>query len=163
MKKIILSGAIAVFAFTACNSNNERYVDLNTGEYIDLREDTSSGLMVNSASGATVDLYVDTKSHDTVYGRTGKVVNGKVTRTESGKWQVKQEDDEYKAVNGDDKVKHDEDGSKTKDGSATRKVDKDGDIKIEDGNKTIKIDGKTGERKVKKDRNITDKVKKVIN
>jgi hypothetical protein len=35
-------------------------------------------------------------------------------------------------------------------------------VKIENGNTQTKIDGKTGERKVKKDKNLTDKVKKIF-
>jgi hypothetical protein len=164
MKKMIfLVSGVAALAITACNSDNDRYVDLNTGEYVDMRTDSASGLMVNAATGDPVEIYVDTKSRDTVYGRTGKVVNGQVIRTSEGKWTVKQDGDEYKAVSGDDKIKSEDGETKTKDGSVTRKVDKDGDIKIEDGNKTIKIDGETGERKVKKDNNTTDKIKKVFN
>jgi len=164
MKKMMfLFSGIAALAFTSCNSDNDRYLDLNTGEYVDMRTDSTSGLMVNAASGEPVEIYVDTKSRDTIYGRTGKVVNGSVIHTSGGKWEVKQDGDEFKAVNGDEKVKSEDGDTKTKDGSVTKKVDKDGDVKIEDGNKTIKIDGETGERKVKKDKNITDKVKKVFN
>ncbi len=146
----------------SCNSRNDRYMNLNTGEYVDMRTDTTSGLMVNATSGAPVEIYVDTRSHDTIYGKTGKIVNGRVTRLESGKWEVKNNGGEFKVVNGDDKIKIESNESKTKNGNVTTKVEKDGDIKIEDGHKTIKIDGKTGKRKVKKDHNITDKVKNIF-
>ncbi|MFL5773384.1 MAG: hypothetical protein ACJ75F_09515 [Flavisolibacter sp.] len=161
MKLIFLAAAIGAVAITSCNSNRDRYLDLNTGNYVDLKSD-SAGLMVNEKTGAPVELYVDTHTHDTIFGSTGKVVNGHVTHTESGNWVVKQDGDEYKAVNGNEKIKEEGGEIKTKDGSVTKKVDEDGDVKIETGQKTIKIDGKTGERKVKKDHNITDKIKKVL-
>jgi hypothetical protein len=157
----LLAGFISALSIS-CNSNRERYLDLNSGSYVDMKTDSTSGLLVNEKTGAPVELYVDTHTHDTIYGSTGKVVNGHVSHTESGKWVVKEDGDEFKAVNGDEKIKVEDGDVKTKDGSATRKVDKDGDVKIETGDKTIKIVGKTGERKVKKDHNLTDKVKKVI-
>jgi hypothetical protein len=51
---------------------------------------------------------------------------------------------------------------KSKNGNTTIKREGDGDVKIENGRTQVKIDGETGERKVKKDKNITDKVKKII-
>ena len=158
---IIAAGFLSLVSI-ACNSNNERYLDLNTGNYVDLKSDSTSGLMVNETTGVPVELYVDTHTHDTIYGTTGKVVNGHVSKTDNGKWIVKEDGDEYKAKNGDEKIKAEDGDTKTKDGNVTRKVDEDGDVKIETGDKTIKIDGETGERKVKKDHNITNKVKKII-
>jgi hypothetical protein len=40
---------------------------------------------------------------------------------------------------------------KVKSGDYKKEVEKDGDVIIKDGNKKIKIDGETGERKVKHD------------
>jgi hypothetical protein len=51
---------------------------------------------------------------------------------------------------------------KKKKGNYSIKKEGDGDVKIENGNTQVKIDGKTGERKVKKDKNITDRVKKIF-
>jgi hypothetical protein len=45
-----------------------------------------------------------------------------------------------------------EDGeTKIKDGEYKKEVEKDGDITIKDGKTKVKIDGETGEKKVKKD------------
>ncbi len=100
--------------------------------------------MVNADTREPVIIYVDTQSKDTIYGKTGKVINGNVTKTENGKYKYVSNDD------GLDKIKTGDDGAyKVKDGDYKKKVDKDGDIKIKDGDKKIKIDGKTGEKKVK--------------
>lgn len=153
-----------VVAAYACNSNS-RYLDLNTNKYVDLKKDTTSDYMVNSKTGEPVDLYVDTKTHDTVYGVTGEIVNDKVHKTDDGKWIVKMDGDEYKAKSESEnsaKIKKEGDESKLKNGNYSVKREGDGDVKIENGNKQTKIDGKTGERKTKKDKNITDKVKKIF-
>ena len=160
---VLLAGIIAI---CSCNNRQSRYLDLNSNEYISLKKDSVSGYMMNKRTGEPVDVYVDTKTHDTVYGVTGEIVNGRVHKTDEGKWVVKMNGDEYKAKSESEnsaKVKIEGDEYKSKDGSYTVKREGDGDIKIENGNTQVKIDGKTGERKVKKDRNITDKVKKIFN
>ena len=160
---ILLAGIIVI---CSCNNPQSRYLDLNSNEYISLKKDSVSGYMMNKRTGEPVDVYVDTKTHDTVYGVTGEIVNGRVHKTDEGKWVVKMNGDEYKAKSESEnsaKVKIEGDEYKSKDGSYTVKREGDGDLKIENGNTQVKIDGKTGERKVKKDRNITDKVKKIFN
>ncbi len=128
-----------------CSDSDQHYVDLATGKHIDVVKDSTTGEMVNAETKEPVIIYVDTKSNDTIYGKTGKVINNHVTKTDDG----------YKYVSNDvdrEKVKTDEDGSyKIKDGDYKEKVEKDGDVKIKDGDEKIKIDGKTGEEKVKKD------------
>ena len=117
----------------ACN-NESRYLDLSTGNRVDLKKDSTTGLMVDAETGKPVRLYVDRESKDTIWGPTGKVVNGKIVKSDKGEWT-------YSAEN-----EMNNDGSDYK-----RKVEKDGDIKIKDGDKKIKIDGETGEKKVKND------------
>ncbi|HWJ91708.1 MAG TPA: hypothetical protein VNR87_11390 [Flavisolibacter sp.] len=160
--KIFLTGLSAALTLAACNHSENRYLDLNTGEPIGVRKDTTTGFMVNETTGKPVAVYVDTRTRDTISGRTGTVVNGRLIKTSNGTWEVKGEDEELKAKSGDAKIKTEDDEKKVKDGSFTSKREGDGDVKIETGSKTIKVDGKTGERKVKKDHNITDKVKKVF-
>jgi hypothetical protein len=132
MKKISLISIIAAvsFAWVSCESKG-RYLDLNTGKEVELVKDEKTGLMVNKETNEPVDIYVDTKNNDTIYGKTGKVINGEINR--SGEVYVWRGAYEYK--NGDLKVE----------------VEKDGDIKIKDGDSKLKIDGETGEKKVKKD------------
>ena len=105
--------------------------------------------MVDKETGKPVSMYVDTKNDDTIYGRTGKVINGKIRRNkaEDGKYIYVYTDDE----DNDRKVKNEDGESKIKSGDYKKEVEKDGDITIKDGDTKIKIDGKTGEKKVKKD------------
>jgi len=164
MKRIYLV-FIAGAGLVACNRNTDaRYLDLNTGDSLAIVRDSASGEFVDEHTGkAPTAIFVDTRSRDTIYGPTGRVVNGNVQKDDHGTWVVKGGGDEYKAKAEDGtKVKVEGEDSKLKSGSYTRKVDGDGDVKIETGTKTIKIDGETGERKVKKDHNITDKVKKIF-
>lgn len=159
-----LPGLFTIAITYSCNTR-PRYLDLNTNQYINLRKDSASGYMMNSKTGEPVDFYVDTKTHDTIYGVTGEVVNGKINKSNGGRWVIKTDGDEYKAKSESDnsaKVKIEGDEYKSKNGNYTIKRDGKGNVKIENGNTQVKVDGKTGERKVKKDRNITDKVKKIL-
>lgn len=160
-----LAGVVALSVLYACNGSQTRYLDLNTNEYVELQKDSANGLMVNAATGKPVNIYVDTETNDTIYGRTGEVVNGKVHKSAEGQWVVKIDGDEYKAKSESEnsaKIKMEGEEYKSKNGNYTIKREGDGDVKIENGTRQIKIDGETGERKVKKDRNITGKVKKII-
>ena len=163
-KLVFCLSLFAIAAAYSCN-RNPRYLDLNTNKYVDVKKDSASGYMVNSKTGEPVDVYVDTKTQDTIYGMTGEVVNGKVYKSDEGNWIVKMDGDEYKAkseLESSAKIKMEGDEYKSKNGNSTVKTEGDGDVKIENGNRQVKIDGKTGERKVKKDRNISDKVKKIF-
>jgi hypothetical protein len=164
MKGKFIFFCAVIAAMFSCQNSQSRYLDLNTNKYVDLKKDSVSGYMMNSKTGEPVDVYVDTKNHDTIYGTTGEIVNGKIHKTDEGKWIVKMDGDEYKVKSESEnsaKVKIEGDEYKSKNGSRTVK-EEDGDMKIENGKTQVKIDGKTGERKVKKDRNITDKVKKIF-
>jgi hypothetical protein len=134
--------------YSGCKSD-QRYIDLASGEHINIEKDSTTGYMVNADSRKPVNIYVDTKTKDTLYGRTGEVVNGKVKKN-GEKWEY--EDDEFTYKEGDYKLKVESDGDyKIKDGDYKKKVENDGDVKIKDGDKKVKIDGETGEKKVKDD------------
>lgn len=128
-------------AITSCGDNDHRFVDLETGNHINVVKDSANGYMVNADTKEPVIIYVDTETKDTIYGKTGKVINDHVIKTEEGK---------YKYVSNDD-MKSGDGSYKIKDGDYKKKVEADGDIKIKDGDTKIKIDGETGEKKVKKD------------
>ena len=135
MKKLIVPALIAVASiWSACDNADDRYLDLSTGDKVKLEKDESTGLMVNAETKKPVYMYVDTKTNDTIYGKTGVVVNGHVVKVDGKYWY--DGDDDYKVKYGDD---------------YKRKVDEDGDIKIKDGDTKTKIDGETGEKKVKSD------------
>ena len=86
--------------------------------------------MVNADTKEPVIIYVDTQTKDTIYGKTGKVINNHVIKTEEGK---------YKYVSHDDLKSDDDEANKIKDGDYKKKVEKDGDVKIKDGDTKIKL------------------------
>lgn len=145
MKKysLLLTAFAGSLFFAACNDNESRYYNLSTGEAVELEKDEKTGLMVDAETGKTVRVYVDRESKDTIWGATGKVVNGQIVKADDGEWKITNDDDS--------KVKMEDGDYKVKDGDYKKKVEKDGDVKIKDGDKTIKIDGETGERKVSND------------
>lgn len=140
MKKILslLSVAVAALLWVSCSNEKGRYVDLRTGENITIEKDPQTGAWVNSETKEPVYIYVDTKSKDTIYGKTGVVINGRVVKSNDNiYWYDVDLDNEYKV--------------KSEDGDYKMKVEDDGDIKIKNGDTKTKIDGETGEKKVKND------------
>jgi hypothetical protein len=135
--------------------------------------------MINVETGKPVTLYVNSKSKDTIYGPSGKIVNNEIVRLgdmyvykgdddyklqleKDGDYEEKYGDDykvkadadgDYKKKTGEDnKVKRKSNGSyKIKRGDYKKEVEKDGDVTIKNGNVKIEIDGETGEREVKID------------
>ena len=128
-------GISAIVLIASCKDDNSRYVDPDNGHSLSLVKDESTGLMVEKSSDKPVYIYVDTKTNDTIFGATGKVINGKVFML----------DGKYKYAD----MERGTESIKIKDGDYKEKVDKDGDIKIKSGDDKIKIDGKTGEVKRK--------------
>jgi hypothetical protein len=144
MKKLMLALSIVlviVFCW-ACSDSKERYLDLTTGKPIEIQKDEKTGFMVNKETGEPLYIYVDTKKKDTIYAKTGKVINGHVIFDNDKKYVYDE----------DEKLKIDESGGvQYKDGDYKMEVEKDGDVKIKNGEKKVKVDGETGERKVKND------------
>ncbi|MEO7982707.1 MAG: hypothetical protein ABI688_01370 [Bacteroidota bacterium] len=140
MKKfiIVLSAAFLTAFCWSCSDTKERYIDLATGEEIEVKKDDKTGIMVNKETNQPVYMYVDTKEKDTIYGKTGESIKGHVVMGDGNKYM-------YDA---DVNVST---GSEYKDGDYKVEVEKDGDTKTKDGDKKVKTDGETGERKVKKD------------
>lgn len=111
MKKLfVLSSVATVILLTACKQ--PRYYDLTAGRYVELEEDEKTGLMVNPTTREPVYMYVDTRTNDTIYGATGKVINGYVIKTSDGKYKFDEE--EYKVKNDDYKKKVEGDEAKVK-------------------------------------------------
>ena len=128
MKKAVCLSLFAIVLLTACKQ--DRYYDLTAGKYIEVEKD-ENGRVINAETNEPVYMYVDTKSKDTIYGRTGEVINGHVYVTSDGKYKY-DGDDEYKVKYGDYKKKVDGDEVKIKDGDTK--------IQIEDGEKKVKKD-----------------------
>jgi len=124
-----------LFGFISCSDNKDRYVDLRTGNTVELVKDEKSGLMVNATTKEPVYIYVDRKEKDTIYGKTGEVINGHIVVNDNNEYVYEKDFKPYEVKGDDYKVE----------------VEKDGDIKIKDGDSKIKVDGETGEKKVKKD------------
>ncbi|HEY0731093.1 MAG TPA: hypothetical protein VGD33_01640 [Chitinophagaceae bacterium] len=137
MKKLFLSAfSIAMVAgLVSCSDTRDRYVDLRTGKTIELEKDDNTGLMVDATTKQPVYIYVDTRKNDTIYGKTGEVINGHVIVNNNNEYVYEKDFQPYEVKGDDYKVE----------------VEKDGDIKIKDGDSKLKIDGETGEKKVKND------------
>jgi hypothetical protein len=145
----LLFSSMLVVTVASCNTRS-RFLDLNTGQAV--QKDEKTGVMVNSKTGEPVTVYVDRETNDTIWAKTGKVVNGQVAKNDEGNWVIKVDDEEYKAKSDDGRKIKSEDGEhKVKDDNYKKKVEDDGDVKIKKGDKTIKIDGETGEKKVDND------------
>jgi hypothetical protein len=140
MKRIILvaSGMFLISSFMSCADQNAHYIDLESGKHITVVKDSTKGVMVNKETNEPVGIYVDTDTKDTIYGKTGEVINNHVIKTEDGKYTY-----EVHANPDNSNIQESEDYKK--------KVEKDGDVKIKEGDTKIKIDAENGEKKVKKD------------
>jgi len=155
---VIALGLMALGSWTACNraQGAMHAVDLETGETITVITDTTTGKMINAKTGEPVKLFVNKRNRDTIYGPTGQVVNNHLRLTSDGKYvladdfKLKRESDgDYKYKNGNYKEKYENGEYKVKHGDYKREVEKDGDVTIKKGDRKIKIDGETGEVKVK--------------
>ena len=80
--------------------------------------------MVNATTQEPVYMYVDTRSNDTIYGATGKVINGYVIKKGDGKYKFDEE--EYKVKNEDYKKKVEGDEAKVKTDDKKVKTDEEG-------------------------------------
>lgn len=128
MKKLLVVSVAAIIIFTACKQ--QRYYDLTAGKYVELKRDEKTGLMVNATTQEPVYMYVDTRTNDTIYGATGKVINGYVIKTSSGEYKFDEE--EYKVKYGDYKKKIEGDEAKVK--------TNDGKVKTDNEEKKVKND-----------------------
>ena len=141
MKKISLLFIIGASIITvSCSREKAAYIDLRSGKTIEVDKDPVTGVYINKDTKEPVYIYVDTKKNDTIYGKTGAVINGHVVK----RGDTYMYDDDL--IGWDDTIDKE---SKYKSGDYKEKVDADGDVKIKDGDKTIKIDGETGKKKVK--------------
>jgi hypothetical protein len=138
------------------------YIDLNNGDTLDYWYDTDKKTVMNRTTNLPVDLYINTYTGDTVYGRGRFVVNGLVLQGQDGKWKldeskVKMDGDELKIKDGKRKLKIDGQDIKVKDGKNKIKSDekqakiKDGDTKAKVNNEEMKVKDSQGKAKYNKD------------
>lgn len=144
-----------------------RYVDIYTGQEIDLWYDAGRHMTINRSTNEPVEFYINTSNWDTVYGKGQFVVNNLIVKDIDGRYKlddakVKIDGDELKIKDGDRKLKIDGEEFKMKDGDLKIKHDhKDGEGKIKGDSTKIKIDDdelkvKSGDEKYKTE---TDKTK----
>jgi hypothetical protein len=138
----LLALSVATF-LSACNRS--RFLDMSTGNYVDLEPDARTGLLVDKETHQPPYIYVDTKTNDTVYGATGEVINNHVV-IDNGKY--KYDKDEFKLKDGDYKMKIERNEFKEKTATTKTKVERN-ERKIKTAHKKIKIEH--GHRKVKRD------------
>jgi hypothetical protein len=150
MKHITILPGISflILGVISCSDNDSRYIDVNTGKSITVVKDSSTGYMLNAETKEPLTVYYDSQAKDTLYGQTAEVINHKVMRTPDGKYyyEIAKPAVEQKVLTQDEI-----DMELLKNGDYKKKVEKDGDIKIKSGDTKIKIDGETGEKKIKKD------------
>ena len=134
-------------------TNNTKYVDLNSGQPVDLYYDSKKKKTYSASNDQPVALYVNVATGDTVYGEGRYVVNNYIVKTEDGKYKldnrkIKIDGDEIKIKEGDKKFKIEEGEMKIKDGDTKLKADADeSKMKTED----MKTKTEDGETKIKKD------------
>lgn len=153
--KILAISCFILVSMNSCTNTEYRYIDINSGKRIDVITDSATGMAIDSVTRQPVSIYYDTQTKDTIFGKTGKVINNQVVRTADGKYDYI----EPLVVNPVDSMKVIPDNTKSaeqhdlemlnKYGKYKKKVSKDGDIKIVEGDKKIKVDGETGVKTVK--------------
>jgi hypothetical protein len=123
---------------------SNKYVDLRTGEPVDLYYDDERDMTYSAVTNEPVDYYINVTTGDTVYGQGRYVVND---------YLIKSTDGSYKLDEG--KLKVTKDGIKIKNGDAKLKIE-DGDMKMKEGDSKYKSDNdeekmKTDSHKMKTD------------
>jgi hypothetical protein len=117
--------------------NNTKYVDLKTGQPVDLYYSEKKKRTYSANTDEPVDLYVNVATGDTIYGQGRYVVNNYVTKTTEGTYKL---DDSKIKIHGDE--------IKIKEGDKKLKIE-DGEMKIKEGDKKLKVEG--DEAKMKTD------------
>ena len=134
MNKIILIGwMIAMAMAVSCSREKGAYIDLRSGKSIEVERDPVTGSWINADTKESVYIYVDRKTGDTIYAKSGEVINGHIVLQGEEYWY-------------DQDLEH-ENNLRTAD--YKKKTERDCDMKIKKGNVKIKVED--GERKVKYD------------
>jgi len=67
-----------IVGLVSCSGNPYRYVDLNTGKRINVIKDAATGYRIKAETKEPLMVYYDSKTKDTLWGKTGEVINNKV-------------------------------------------------------------------------------------
>jgi hypothetical protein len=149
-QKSIASDSMAVQQPVTENGNTNtpnsatKYVDLKTGQPVDLYYNSKKRRTYSATNNEPVDYYVNTTTGDTVYGRGRYVVNNYIVKTSDGTYKLddrklKVSNEELKLKDGDQKLKVEEDEMKMKDEDMKYKAD-DGDEKMKSEKKKVKTE-----------------------
>ena len=156
MKKImfLVIGCGIILLNTGCNETGFRYVDISTGKRVNIVTDPATGIALDSVTKQPVTIYYDTQTRDTIFGKTGKVINNQVIKTATGYTYNEPVITATDTMNTTTAVKPKTQEQKdlellNKYGKYKKKVSSDGDVKIVEGDKKIKVDGETGKKTVK--------------
>ena len=139
------SGKPDTAMMTMKDTSSPRYIDLKTGQPVELYYDAKSRRTYSSVTNEPVEFYVDVNSGDTVYGRGRYVVNNYIVRSADGM---------YKLDAG--KIKMDKDDLKLKDGSKKFKMDN-SHMKMKGWEGKMKGDSTSGKMKGNDMKKKTDK------
>jgi predicted regulator of Ras-like GTPase activity (Roadblock/LC7/MglB family) len=142
---------------SAMTTTESSYVDLSTGQPVIVVRDTEKGYYVYSDTRQPIEdkmFFVDVNTRDTLYGKSGVVVNNAVIKTDAGVWSldesmIEHDGEEIKIKSADgSKLKVDGEEMKYKEGDTKIKVDGN-ETKTKTGNTKTKVDG--NETKIKVD------------
>ena len=105
-----------------------RYVDLKTGQPVDLYYDAKTRRTYSSMTNEPVEFYVDVNTHDTIYGRGRYVVNNYIVKANDGMYRldaskIKMDKDDLKIKDGNKKFKMDQSNMKMKGAGEKMKAD----------------------------------------
>jgi len=115
-----------------------RYIDLNTGQTVDLYYDAKRNRVYSMVTNEPVDFYVDMSTGDTIYGTGRYIVNNYIVKSPEGPYKLDMK-----------KIKMEKNELKMKDGNKKFKMDK-SDMKIKDSNMKMKGDTTRGKIKMNK-------------
>ena len=119
------------------DTSSLRYVDLSTGQPVDLYYDSKARRTYSSMTNQPVELYVDMNTHDTIYGRGRYVVNNYIMKANDGMYRLDAA-----------KIKMDKDDLKIKDGNKKLKMDN-SNMKMKAYDEKMKVDSTAGKMKGK--------------
>lgn len=114
-----------------------RYLDLNTGQVVDLYYDAKKNRVYSTVTNEPVDFYVDMSTGDTIYGTGRYVVNNYIVKSPEGQYRLDMK-----------KVKMEKNELKMKDGNKKFKMDK-SDMKMKGSDMKMKGDTTSGNMKMK--------------
>ena len=113
------------------DTGSYRYIDLSTGQPVDLYYDAKTRRTYSSVTNEPVEFYVDMNTRDTIYGRGRYIVNNYIVRSNDGMYRldagkVKIDKDDIKLKDGSKKFKMDQSNMKMKGWEGKMKADSTG-------------------------------------